>query len=846
MRGTHVARLRAAAAQLVAKYSSSTSPPPLTIAAEVAEAFSSRSSRLTQLPPDVAAAIDAAATDANRKAIRSKGRELTDELKRISRTKHRGGKYPNLHDAPPEYSIVRTLRGKRRQKENKALTELAQQHTPLAVDEHEPLPDSFWDGQERGVTNLLNAITSEAKEGATATAAAGGAMYQEDTAAAYAVTRFPACYAAIHRVLHEVQRTAPRGWTPESVLDFGAGPGTATWAVHSIWSSVREENNQGPVQVTAVEPSGAMAWLGQDIQQRLEDAYQKQEEERGGGFGNFEKKKAEVEEDNSSTLPKLAKLPQPPMVRWMFHLSGSRGKRNSKEKRTASYFSSKKYDIVIAGYVLSEVPTAKERRRLVADLWNRTGKYLILVEPGTPVGSDMIHAARSQILDLTSSSSSFTEAAGAAATAASEAAHVVAPCPHDGPCPLKNQGRASWCHFIQRFERTAVQRRVKMVPGKVPPRNHQDERFSYIVLKRGLRNGTEKEESVVVEDYQDDEDDVFDVLHDMYKDVHNHDVFNRHRQVHVSGSFEKEEEVDNNSEFLSIPENLKPKRILLQNNGGSLDSDEEEEEEEDEEEDGDDDDLEATERELRRLLLDSLETEYSDEYDSDGSITSSREIIPNELPSDLEEVLQRSLAELRENNRKKNMMEGTSEERGHDGDIEEETEDAEEVEEYLDNDDEFQLPSIGFGAAAGSENKKVVVKGVSGPEAEEAARISSTIWSRIIRPPRKRSGHVVIDICSAVGTDGEQVLDDSETSDGDGSWSGSRPIGVLLRQIVSKGKAKREIGGIAPFKLARRAAWGDLWPLDYQRNMKSFEPPGGSVAGGVGGGGDSDGTETDS
>jgi hypothetical protein len=32
-------------------------------------------------------------------------------------------------------------------------------------------------------------------------------------------------------------------------------------------------------------------------------------------------------------------------------------------------------------------------------------------------------------------------------------AHVAAPCPHDGPCPLA--GSRAWCHFGQRFHRPA-------------------------------------------------------------------------------------------------------------------------------------------------------------------------------------------------------------------------------------------------------------------------------------------------------------------------------------------------------------------------------------------------------
>ncbi len=39
-------------------------------------------------------------------------------------------------------------------------------------------------------------------------------------------------------------------------------------------------------------------------------------------------------------------------------------------------------------------------------------------------------------------------------------AHVVAPCPHDGKCPM--EGTKSWCHFAQRFQRSDLQRRHKV------------------------------------------------------------------------------------------------------------------------------------------------------------------------------------------------------------------------------------------------------------------------------------------------------------------------------------------------------------------------------------------------
>ena len=50
-------------------------------------------------------------------------------------------------------------------------------------------------------------------------------------------------------------------------------------------------------------------------------------------------------------------------------------------------------------------------------------------------------------------------------------ASVVAPCPHDGVCPM--QGTRSWCHFAQRFERSSLQRVTKLRQGGGLARTYQ-------------------------------------------------------------------------------------------------------------------------------------------------------------------------------------------------------------------------------------------------------------------------------------------------------------------------------------------------------------------------------------
>ena len=55
-------------------------------------------------------------------------------------------------------------------------------------------------------------------------------------------------------------------------------------------------------------------------------------------------------------------------------------------------------------------------------------------------------------------------------------AHVLAPCPHDAPCPPQ---APDWCHFSQRLARSRAHKQVK--GADVP---FEDERFSYVVLTR--------------------------------------------------------------------------------------------------------------------------------------------------------------------------------------------------------------------------------------------------------------------------------------------------------------------------------------------------------------------------
>src|SRR6185369_15071869 len=62
----------------------------------------------------------------------------------------------------------------------------------------------------------------------------------DDLAArAYLATRLPATYAAIRAALEMVAAVRP-DFAPTTLLDVGAGPGTALWAVQDCWPGITD------------------------------------------------------------------------------------------------------------------------------------------------------------------------------------------------------------------------------------------------------------------------------------------------------------------------------------------------------------------------------------------------------------------------------------------------------------------------------------------------------------------------------------------------------------------------------------------------------------------------------
>lgn len=113
------------------------------------------------------------------------------------------------------------------------------------------------------------------------------------------------------------------------------------------------------------------------------------------------------------------------------------------------------HDVVVASYVLAELEP-EQRRRLVDVAWEGAQRAVVLIEPGSVRGYRHILDARDHLIGL--------------------GARLVAPCPHEQPCPLPPD---DWCHFAVRLNRSAMQRRLKA--GRLA---YEDEKYAYLVATR--------------------------------------------------------------------------------------------------------------------------------------------------------------------------------------------------------------------------------------------------------------------------------------------------------------------------------------------------------------------------
>ena len=132
---------------------------------------------------------------------------------------------------------------------------------------------------------------------------------------------------------------------------------------------------------------------------------------------------------------------------------------DNKVKYTKSDITKDRYDIradlVYSSYVLNELD--KKDIYLVLDkMWECTNQILVVVEPGTPKGFEIIKIAREYLLFKNG--------------------YILAPCPHMDKCLMASN---DWCHFSTRVSRSKLHKELKS--GDAP---YEDEKYTYIAFSK--------------------------------------------------------------------------------------------------------------------------------------------------------------------------------------------------------------------------------------------------------------------------------------------------------------------------------------------------------------------------
>jgi ribosomal protein RSM22 (predicted rRNA methylase) len=223
------------------------------------------------------------------------------------------------------------------------------------------------------------------------------AVATEAHRAAYLAVRLPATYAALRRVFSEINVRAPQAEIA-SMLDLGAGPGTALFAASEEFISLQH--------ATLVESDAGWIAVGKRL----------------------------AEQSNAPMIQQ---------AQWL-------------KQDLRSGLACEKHALVVISYTLGELPQAAAEA-VLNKAWKCAGKFMVVIEPGTRRGFAAIDASRSALI--------------------ANAAHIFAPCPHAGVCPMAAAG--DWCHFSQRVERTSQHRQLK--GGDL---GYEDEKFSYVVAAK--------------------------------------------------------------------------------------------------------------------------------------------------------------------------------------------------------------------------------------------------------------------------------------------------------------------------------------------------------------------------
>ncbi|MCX6049536.1 MAG: methyltransferase domain-containing protein [Chloroflexi bacterium] len=222
-------------------------------------------------------------------------------------------------------------------------------------------------------------------------------LHDELDALAYLGLRASATYAQIFGAVAAVAEIMP-SWQPQTLLDLGSGPGTGVWALSSLLPSLAE--------ATCIDQNAHLLALGQKI---ISDAQ----------------------------LPVIVTWQQGDVIQPI--------ERDETQ-----------YDLIVVANVLNEL-NAEQREKLLETAFKRCRQLMIVVEPGTPIGSAIAQAAAAQL---------------------APAGRLIAPYIDN------NFVEEYFLHFPQRFTRPEFARRIRqeMRDSPLMASDWEEAKYSYVAV----------------------------------------------------------------------------------------------------------------------------------------------------------------------------------------------------------------------------------------------------------------------------------------------------------------------------------------------------------------------------
>lgn len=263
------------------------------------------------------------------------------------------------------------------------------------------------------------------------------ARHSERDGTAFASVALPAHYSATYAVFDHIKQRLGPEWNVGRVVDWGSGTGSGLWA-----SAHAFQRSTGDTEDPRVADSTMVSYVGIERREGLVNIGRRLLRDLELGDLNVSWQKSFREENNYDRL-------------------------DGKDVLALSAFS------------LSSHSTPLARKAAVKEIWDSGADIIVLIDHNTTAGFECIAEARDYLLRLGKQEVEDP----ATQEFPVKGCHVVAPCPHDGECPLFHPIASKLvCGFTQRLQRPEFVRKTKH--AKL---GHEDIGYSYVVIRRGAR-----------------------------------------------------------------------------------------------------------------------------------------------------------------------------------------------------------------------------------------------------------------------------------------------------------------------------------------------------------------------